>query len=77
MDTKCFRDIELMLINHAHCEMKAVSSAMTYIYRHTDKYDLVIRMSKIAREGISPFWTGNAYSKKSDIQYRANCSNIC
>lgn len=55
MDTKCFRDIELMLINHAHCEMKAVSSAMTYIYRHTDKYDLVIRMSKIAREGISPF----------------------
>ena len=55
MDTECFRDIELMFINHVHCEMKAVSSAMTYIYRYTDKYDLVTMISKIAREGISPF----------------------
>lgn len=55
MDTEGFRDIELMLINHAHCEMKAASSAMTYIYRHTDKYDLVTRMSKIAREELVHF----------------------
>lgn len=48
-------NIELMLIDHAHCEMKAASSAMTYIYRHPDKHDLVTRMSKIAREELVHF----------------------
>ena len=53
---KALTDIELMLlIDHAHCEMKAAYSAMTYIYRHPDKYDLVTRMSKIAREELVHF----------------------
>nr|WP_227806675.1 tRNA isopentenyl-2-thiomethyl-A-37 hydroxylase MiaE [Francisella persica] len=35
-----------MFVDHAHCEMKASSSAITYIYRYPYKYDLVNRMSK-------------------------------
>ncbi|QIW10484.1 tRNA-(ms[2]io[6]A)-hydroxylase [Francisella sp. LA112445] len=64
-------NIELMLIDHAHCEMKAASSAMTYIYRHPDKHDLVTRMSKIAREELVHFEQVMRILKKRNIEYKA------
>lgn len=64
-------NIELMLIDHAHCEMKAASSAMTYIYRHPDKHDLVTRMSKIAREELVHFEQVMRILKRRDIKYKA------
>ncbi|MED7818662.1 MULTISPECIES: tRNA-(ms[2]io[6]A)-hydroxylase [unclassified Francisella] len=63
-------NIELMLIDHAHCEMKAASSAMTYIYRHPDKHDLVTRMSKIAREELVHFEQVMRILKKRSIEYK-------
>ncbi|NBH63810.1 tRNA-(ms[2]io[6]A)-hydroxylase [Francisella noatunensis subsp. noatunensis] len=68
---KTLANIELMLIDHAHCEMKAASSAMTYIYSHSDKYELVTRMSKIAREELVHFEQVMCIMKKRDIQYKA------
>lgn len=68
---KALANIELMLIDHAYCEMKAASSAMTYIYRHPDKYELVTRMSKIAREELVHFEQVMRIMKKRDIQYKA------
>ncbi|WP_407876893.1 tRNA-(ms[2]io[6]A)-hydroxylase [Francisella sciaenopsi] len=68
---KALVNIELMLVDHAHCEMKAASSAMTYIYRHPDKYELVTRMSKIAREELVHFEQVMRIMKKRDIQYKA------
>ncbi|APA82717.1 tRNA-(ms[2]io[6]A)-hydroxylase [Francisella tularensis] len=68
---KALANVELMLIDHAHCEMKAASSAMTYIYKHPDKYDLVTRMSKIAREELVHFEQVMRILKKRDIEYRA------
>ncbi|MED7787948.1 tRNA-(ms[2]io[6]A)-hydroxylase [Francisella sp. 19X1-34] len=68
---KALDNIELMLIDHAHCEMKAASSAMTYIYRHPDKYDLVTRMSKIAREELVHFEQVMRILKRRNIEYKA------
>ncbi len=68
---KALVNIELMLVDHAHCEMKAASSAMTYIYRHPDKYELVTRMSKIAREELVHFEQVMRIMKKRHIQYKA------
>ncbi|AIT10337.1 tRNA hydroxylase [Candidatus Francisella endociliophora] len=68
---KALDNIELMLIDHAHCEMKAASSAMTYIYRHPDKYDLVTRMSRIAREELVHFEQVMRILKKRNIEYKA------
>lgn len=68
---KALNNIELMLIDHAHCEMKAASSAMTYIYRHPDKYDLVTRMSKIVREELVHFEQVMRILKKRNIEYKA------
>ena len=64
-------NIELILIDHAHCEMKAASSAMTYIYRHPDKHDLVTRMSRIAREELVHFEQVMRILKRRDIKYKA------
>ena len=68
---KALANIELMLIDHAYCEMKAASSAMTYIYRYPDKYDLVTRMSKIAREELVHFEQVTRILKKRNIEYKA------
>ena len=68
---KALGDIDLILLDHAHCEMKAASSAMTYIYKYPDKSDLAMRMSKIAREELVHFEQVLRILKKRDIKYRS------
>ena len=46
---------DLMLIDHAHCEKKAASTALSLMYRYVDKPDLLQRMSKLAREELRHF----------------------
>ena len=41
---------DLMLIDHAHCEKKAASTALSLMYRYVDNTDLLNRMSRLARE---------------------------
>lgn len=44
-----------MLIDHAHCEKKAASSALRLIFRYNDKTDLLHKMSRLAREELKHF----------------------
>jgi tRNA-(ms[2]io[6]A)-hydroxylase len=46
---------ELLLIDHANCEKKAASTALTLLYRYVDKPDLLQRMSRLAREELRHF----------------------
>lgn len=46
---------ELMLVDHAHCEKKAASSAMSMIYRYPDRVVLLQKMSRLAREELRHF----------------------
>lgn len=48
-------NIDLLLVDHAHCEKKAASSAMAIIYRYPNHVSLLMRMSKIAREELRHF----------------------
>lgn len=45
----------LMLIDHANCEKKAASNAMTLMYRHVGHTELLIKMSQLAREELLHF----------------------
>lgn len=65
------QNIELILIDHAHCEMKAASSAMTYMYKYSDKVDLISKMSKIAREELVHFEQVMRILKKRNIEFKA------
>lgn len=46
---------ELLLIDHAHCERKAASSALSLIYRHAERADICQRLSRIVREEMRHF----------------------
>ncbi|KGK43174.1 tRNA hydroxylase [Nitrincola sp. A-D6] len=45
----------LLLTDHAHCEKKAASTAMTLMFRYVDRPDLLNKMSRLAREELIHF----------------------
>lgn len=46
---------ELLLIDHAQCEKKAASTAMSLMYRYVDRPLLLTRMAQLAREELLHF----------------------
>ncbi|MBD3656396.1 tRNA isopentenyl-2-thiomethyl-A-37 hydroxylase MiaE [Marinobacter sp.] len=61
---------DLMLIDHAHCEKKAASTALSLMYRYVDNSDLLNKMSRLAREELRHFEQVLAIMKKRGVQYR-------
>ncbi len=59
----------LMLIDHANCEKKAASTALNLIYRYVDKHDLLVKMSKLAREELRHFEQVIAIMKAREVEY--------
>ena len=59
----------LMLIDHANCEKKAASTALNLIYRYTDDFDLLNKMSRLAREEMRHFEQVIAIMKRRNIDY--------
>ena len=60
---------DLMLIDHAHCEKKAASTALSLMYRYVDNHDLLNRMSRLAREELRHFEQVLAIMKKRGMEY--------
>jgi tRNA-(ms[2]io[6]A)-hydroxylase len=44
-----------LLIDHANCEKKAASTAMSLLYKYVDQGDLLDKMSRLAREELRHF----------------------
>jgi tRNA-(ms[2]io[6]A)-hydroxylase len=61
---------DLLLIDHANCEKKAASTALNLIYRYVDNYDLLNKMSRLAREEMRHFEQVIAIMKRRDIEYK-------
>ncbi|TFH68905.1 tRNA-(ms[2]io[6]A)-hydroxylase [Gammaproteobacteria bacterium LSUCC0057] len=61
---------DILLIDHANCEKKAASTAMNLIYRYTDDFDLLNKMSRLAREELRHFEQVLALMKQRGIDYR-------
>ena len=59
----------LMLIDHAHCEKKAASTAMTLMFRYVDKPDLLKKMSRLGREELIHFEQVLALMESRGIEY--------
>lgn len=62
-------NIGTLLIDHAHCEKKAASSALALMYRYPDKVDLCQAMSRLAREELRHFEQVLALMTKMGIKY--------
>jgi tRNA-(ms[2]io[6]A)-hydroxylase len=49
------REIDAVLVDHAHCEKKAAASAMSLVAAYPGREELVLRMSALAMEELSHF----------------------
>ena len=49
------RDLDAILIDHAYCEMKAASNALSLATRHPEDFALVFALTDLAREEIDHF----------------------
>lgn len=63
---------ETLLINHCYLEQCAARTALGLIFRCPDKPDLLMKMSKLAREELRHFEQVMALLKKRGIRYRAH-----
>src|SRR5690625_2685934 len=52
---EALRQRPLLLMDHANCEKKAASNAMTLMYRYVSHTDLLTKMSQLAREELLHF----------------------
>lgn len=48
-------DLDTLLVDHAHCEKKAASTALHFMFRYPEHQALISRMSRLAREELRHF----------------------
>lgn len=53
--TSAVTDLDAVLVDHAHCEMKAATNALSLVVRHSSDLGLVRALTEIAREELDHF----------------------
>ncbi len=66
---KAREDLPTLLIDHANCEKKAASTALNLMYRHVDQTQMILKLSKLAREELRHFEQVVAILKDRNITY--------
>ena len=61
---------DILLIDHANCEKKAASTALNLIYRYVDNFELLNKMSRLAREEMRHFEQVIAIMEARGVEYR-------
>lgn len=61
--------LPLLLVDHAHCEKKAASTALSLIYRYVDHPQLLDFMARLAREELRHFEQVQRELRKRNIAY--------
>jgi tRNA-(ms[2]io[6]A)-hydroxylase len=62
-------DQSTLLVDHANCEKKAASTALNLMYRHVDETEMILKLSKLAREELRHFEQVVAILKDRNITY--------
>lgn len=61
---------DILLTDHANCEKKAASTALNLMYRYVDDFELLNKMSRLAREELRHFEQVIALMESRNIPYR-------
>ena len=67
---KALANQDILLIDHCNCEKKAASTAISLIFKYTEHADLLMKMSKLAREELRHFEQVLKIMGKRNIEYR-------
>ena len=62
-------NLPTLLIDHANCEKKAASTALNLMYRYVEQTELILQLSKLAREELRHFEQVVAILKDRNITY--------
>ncbi len=63
------QDLPTLLIDHANCEKKAASTALSMMYRYVEHPELLHKMSRLAREELRHFEQVLAIMQSRNVQY--------
>src|SRR4029453_9825130 len=53
--------LDEILVDHAHCEKKAASTAVSLLFRYPERADLLAPLARLAREELEHFEQGLAH----------------
>lgn len=59
-----------ILLDHAHCEKKAASMALSLIFRYPERPELVVPLSRLAREELAHFEEVVAVMRARGLEFR-------
>jgi tRNA-(ms[2]io[6]A)-hydroxylase len=62
------RDLDAVLVDHAHCEMKAANNALSLVLRHPGDLPLVRALTDLAREELDHFRRVVAFLERRGLQ---------
>ena len=62
--------VETLLLDHANCEKKAASTAVSLLFRYSEDDALVQRLSRLAREELRHFEQVRALIARRGIEFR-------
>ncbi|MRX28500.1 tRNA-(ms[2]io[6]A)-hydroxylase [Kangiella sp. HZ709] len=68
---KATTELELVLIDHAHCEKKAAATAVKQMFRYPEHIELLKKLSQLTREEVLHFEQVLDFIEKRGIKYRA------
>lgn len=63
------QNLPVLLIDHAHCEKKAASTALNLLFRYVDRRNLLSKLSQLAREEMLHFEQVLDMMDKHGVQY--------
>ena len=61
--------LDVVLLDHAHCEKKAASMALNMIFRYGDKPEIMVPLSRLAREELRHFELVLEVLQERDIDF--------
>ena len=68
--TQALTSLDIILIDHAHCEKKAASTALSLLYRYPQHSELLQQMSRLAREELRHFEQVLAIMQRRGIRFQ-------
>lgn len=68
---KAVSELDILLIDHAHCEKKAAATAVKLMFRYPERIELLKKLSQLTREEVLHFEQVLEFVEKRGIKYRA------
>ena len=66
---RALENIDAILLDHAHCEKKAASTALSLIFRYPERSPLMLPLSRLAREELAHFEEVVAVLRRRGLEF--------